>query len=212
MRLILARHGETAGNRDRLALGRLDVPLNDTGCLQAQALSRFLERVPLVAVYSSPLRRALETAEAVAAPHRLHVQPEEGLTEMDVGEMDGHTIEEMQKLHADFLRRWFTSEAATLRMPGGECLQDVRERCCESLSRILTRHPDDTVCAVSHNFTIHVLLCHALGLPLSEFRRLRHDLAAVSVLDFHGERAVLVRLNDTCYLDEAGLSERPLYT
>jgi len=211
MRLILARHGETAGNRERLALGRLDVPLNDTGCLQARALAASLQRAPLAAVYSSPLRRALETAEAIAAPHSLEVCIEEGLAEMDIGEMDGHSIEEMQKLHGDFLRRWFTSEAATLRMPGGECLEDVRQRCCESLARILERHPEDTVCAVSHNFTIHVLLCHALGLPLSEFRRLRHDLAAVSVLDYRGEHVALVRLNDTCHLDEAGLSERPLY-
>lgn len=211
MRLILARHGETESNRERLALGRQDIPLNDTGRLQAQALARCLKDVPLAAVYSSPLRRAYDTAQAIAGAHDLPVEVDEGLAEMDVGEMDGRSLDEMREIHGDFLRRWLGPEAATLRMPGGESLQEVQDRAWDALRRIAERHPDDVVCAVSHNFTIHVLLCRVLGLPIAEFRRLRHDLAAVSVLDVTGDRAVLVRLNDTCHLEEQGLAERPFY-
>ena len=211
MRLILARHGETESNRQRLALGRADVPLNDTGRLQAQALARCLQAVPFAAVYSSPLRRAYDTARAIAEAHDLAVEVDDGLVEMDVGEMDGRSLDEMRQRDPDFLRRWLGPEGATLRMPGGESLQEVQDRAWDALQRIAERHPEDTVCAVSHNFTIHVLLCRALGLPIADFRRFRHDLAALSVLDLTGDRAVLVRLNDTCHLEEQGLAERPLY-
>ncbi len=211
MRLILARHGETAGNRDRLALGRLDISLNETGHLQAEALARRLQLAPLVAVYASPLRRACETARAVAEMHNLPVEVEEGLSEMDVGEVDGLSMEKVRELYPGFLQRWLGPEVATLPMPGGESLQEVQDRAWEAVQRIAGRHPEDTVCAVSHNFTIHVILCRALGLPITEFRRLRHDLAAVSVLDISGDRAVLVRLNDTCHLEEQGLAERRPY-
>ena len=211
MRLILARHGETESNRERRALGRQDVPLNETGRLQAQALARCLEPAPLAAVYSSPLCRALDTARAIAEAHDLPVAVEDGLAEMDVGEMDGHSLEHLWERHADLLRRWLGPEAATLRMPGGESLQEVQDRAWDALGRLAGRHPDGIVCAVSHNFTIHVLLCRLLGLPIADFRRFRHDLAALSVLDLTGDRAVLVRLNDTCHLEEQGLAERPLY-
>src|SRR3989337_4449333 len=120
MRLILARHGETESNRERLALGREDVPLNEKGRLQAAALARSLEGLSVAAVYSSPLARAYDTARAVADPFGLEVQVEDRLIEMDIGEMEGLTPKELQAEHADFIRRWFTAEAATVPMPGGE--------------------------------------------------------------------------------------------
>jgi broad specificity phosphatase PhoE len=206
MHLILVRHGETASNRQRLGLGRQDVPLTELGRRQAEALAGCLERMPVAAVYSSPLCRALDTARAIADRFGLAVEVEEGLSEMDVGEMDGLTFEEMRQRHAEFLRRWQGSELATLRMPGGESLQDVQERATAALRRIAERHPNDTVVAVSHNFTIRVLLCHALSLPIAEFRCLRHDLAAMTTLDVRGQRMILVHLNDTYHLEAQGLA------
>ena len=209
MHLILARHGETASNRQRLGLGRQDVPLTEVGRLQAEALAISLEQMPVAAVYSSPLRRALDTARAIAERQGLAVVVEEGLTEMDIGEMDGLTFEEMRQRHAEFLRRWQGDDLATLRMPGGESLQDLQERATEALRRLAERHDDETVVAVSHNFTIRVLLCHALNLPIAEFRRLRQDLAATTTLDVRDDRTVLVHLNDTCHLETRGLAEPP---
>lgn len=211
MRLILARHGETEANRDRLALGRLDVPLNDRGRLQAQALAQALEGVSLAAVYSSPLLRARDTAQAIADVHGLSVEINEGLTEMDVGDMDGLSFEEMRQQYPDFLSRWLSAEVATLRMPGGESLQEVQDRAWDATQRILEPHPDGTVVAVTHNFTIHVLLCRVLDLPISQFRCLRHDLAATSTLDIRDDHAVLVQLNDTCHLEAQGLAERTVH-
>ena len=208
MKLILVRHGETASNRDGLGLGRQDVPLTEKGRLQAQALAEALAGEEIAAVYSSPLRRAYETAAAIAAPHGLDVVTDEGLTEMDVGELDGLTFREMRERHPEFVSRWLGEEAGTLAMPGGgESLQDVQSRAAEAVRRICERHEGGTVVAVTHNFVIHALLCEALNMAICDFRRLRHDLAATSLLDVRGGRMVVVHMNDTCHLEARGLAD-----
>ena len=209
MRLILARHGQTAANREQLGLGLQDVPLTEKGLHQAEALAEALAEAKIDAIYSSPLRRALDTARAIASRHGLDVVTDEGLTEMDVGELDGLTFEEMRSRYPDFLSRWLGAEAGTLRMPGGsESLQEVQDRAREAVSRIAEHHERGTVVAVTHNFTIHALLCDALNMSICDFRRLRHDLAAISTLDVRDGRTVVVGVNDTCHLETCGLAER----
>ena len=207
MRLILLRHGETESNRQRLALGREDVPLNEKGRRQAGALASSLDGVTVSAVFASPLRRAVETARPLAEARGLDVQVDEDLTEMAVGELEGLTPQELRDRYGDFLRQWFSTEAGRLRMPGGESLQDVQDRAWAAIERLRERHPEDTVVVVTHNFTIHAILCRALGLPLASFRRFRHDLAAKAVLDVRQDRAVVISLNDTCHLEGEGLGE-----
>jgi len=207
MRLILARHGETDSNRDRLALGREDVPLNERGRLQARALARALAGQSIAALYASPLRRAVDTARALADALGLPVEIDHGLIEMDVGEMEGITFQEMRNRYGDFLRRWFSEDAGELPMPGGERLRDVQERAWAALERLRQRHPQSTVLAVTHNFVILTLLCRALGLSLADFRRFRHELGAFTTLDVRDDRIVLTRLNDTCHLQAEGLTE-----
>jgi broad specificity phosphatase PhoE len=211
VRLILVRHGETESNRERLTLGREDVPLNEKGRRQAAALVSPLAAAPVAAIYSSPLSRAVETARPLADALGLEVQTDDDLTEMDVGEMEGLSPQEMGERYGDFLREWVSPRAGDLRIPGGESLQDVQDRAWAAVERLRERHPDDTLVVVSHNFTIHVILCRALGLPLASFRRLRHDLAARAVLDLRDDRAIVVSLNDTCHLKAEGLAERHSY-
>src|SRR3990172_13222712 len=97
MRLILVRHGETDANKGSLALGRDDVELNETGRWQAQRVADALQRQPIAAVYSSPLRRTLDTARAIAERHQLAVQVDDGLIEMDIGEMEGLTYQQVRE-------------------------------------------------------------------------------------------------------------------
>ena len=201
MRLFLVRHGETESNRLNLVLGRDDVPLNERGLWQAERVGRALAREPLAAVYSSPLRRTLDTARAVAAPHGLAVQIEQGLVEMDIGEADGLTFAEVRSRYPGLLEAWASEEGPNEPMPGGERLVDVQERAWAAVQDIAARHADETVVAVAHNFVILSLLVRVLGIRLGQFRRLRHSLAAVSVVDFLPARVLLVRLNDTCHLE-----------
>ncbi|KKK76315.1 hypothetical protein LCGC14_2864920 [marine sediment metagenome] len=202
MRLYLVRHGETESNRRGLALGQDDVPLNEHGLWQAERVGRALASEPLVAVYSSPLRRALDTAGAVAGHHGREVQVEGRLIEMDVGELDGLTFDEVRKRYPDLLEKWVGEPGPTQTLPGGERLVDVQERAWALVNELAARHGDEAIAAVSHNFVILSLLTRALGIELAQFRRLRHSVGAVSVLDFSPKRVKLVRLNDTCHLEE----------
>ena len=211
MLLILVRHGETESNRERLALGREDVPLNERGRRQAAALTASLAGVPATAIYASPLRRAVETARPLAEALGLEVQVDEDLIEMAVGDLEGLSPQEMLERYGDFLREWFSTQAGSLRMPGGESLQDVQDRVWATIERLRERHPEETVVVVTHNFTIHAILCWVLGLPLASFRRLRHDLAAKAVLELRNDRAVVISLNDTCHLEAEGLVEARSY-
>jgi len=201
VRLFLVRHGETESNRLNLALGRDDVPLNERGLWQAERLARALAGEPLAAVYSSPLRRTLDTARAVAGPHGLAVQIEERLVEMDIGEADGLTLAEVASRYPGLLEAWASEEGPTRAMPGGERLVDVQERAWPAVQELAAHHGDEAVAAVTHNFVILSVLIRVLGMELAQFRRLRHSVGAVSVVDFLPARVTLVRLNDTCHLE-----------
>lgn len=212
MRVVLIRHGETAHNAEQLILGQADVPLNERGLLQAQALAKTVVGggpiAAVTAVYSSPLQRAVATATPLAETLGLLVQREAGLIEMDVGEMDGQTFPELQKRYPDFLRRWLSDELADVRMPGGETLREVQDRAWAAVESIRDRHSEETVAVVTHNFVVLTTLCRVLELPLAQFRHLRHDLAAVSLLELTPQRQVVLSLNDRCHLRAEDLDRR----
>lgn len=204
MRLILARHGQTNHNRDSIALGRDDVPLNETGLCQAAALAERLSSETIAAVYASPLQRAASTAAAIAERHGLGVTIEDDLVEMEVGELDGLPYPEIRERFPGLIERWLSESGPEYPFPGGESLVQVSERAWSVALSLSERHPDETVVAVTHNFVILCLLTRALGLELAKFRRLKHEVAAVSVVDFSGERATVVTINDRCHLDGCG--------
>jgi broad specificity phosphatase PhoE len=208
MRLILIRHGETEHNRGNITLGRADVELNDRGIAQARVLADSFIRPPAI-VYSSPLCRASDTASAIARHTGCEVQADNDLVEMDVGEMEHVTGEELRERYPDFLRVWMSDECADARMPGGETLREVQERAMRFVERAAAAHVNETVVAVSHNFVILTVVCEALGLPLSGFRRMRPAVASKSVVDMRDGRMRLVRFNDVAHLARAGLADDP---
>ena len=200
MRLLLVRHAETDHNREGLVQGRADHPLNATGRAQAAMLANCLRTVDIAAAYSSPLQRALQTAAPIAESHGLAIQPEEALAEMDVGDLDGLSGAEMRARYPEVLRAWAAGEAATLRLPGGESLQNVQDRAWSLVEALRRQDAEEAVLCVTHNFVALAILCRALNLPLGQFRRLRQSVCGLSVIDFRGERVQIVRLNDTCHL------------
>lgn len=201
MQLLLIRHGETEDNAGRLALGRREVPLNERGRAQAEALARALaDRHEIAAIYCSPLQRALSTARPLADELRLDIAIEPALTEMDVGELESLPFDEVRARYPDFMKRWLSDELADAVMPGGESLRQVQERAWPFVEAVVERHRDELVAIVSHNFVILTLLCRVLDVPLAQFRRLRQDLAAFSLVELTADRRTLLRLNDRCHL------------
>jgi len=206
MRILLIRHGETAHNAGRIALGQQDVPLNDKGLAGAQAVARaYGNGAPdIAAIYSSPLQRAVQTATPLAEALGLTVQVEPDLIEMDIGELEELSFPEVRERYPEFIEGWVSAECGDARMPGGESLAEVQERSWRAIESIRDRHPVLTVAVVTHNFVILTALCMVLHLPLGNFRRIRQDTAAVSLLDLTPERSMAHRLNDTCHLEDPG--------
>jgi broad specificity phosphatase PhoE len=208
MRLILIRHGETDHNADGMVQGRADIPLNDLGRRQAAALADSLRHTPVRAVYTSPLKRARETAAIVAAALDLPVTVEPDLIEMDVGRLEGLSGAQMRERFPEFLAVWAGPEGPDIPMPGGESLRQVQTRAWAVVERLREHHGDETVVAASHNFVIATIVCRAVGVPLSAFRRMRHGVASRTVIDVRPDRTQVVHLNDLCHLERAGLLSR----
>ena len=209
MRLILVRHGATDWNQQRRIQGLSNLGLNETGRGQAEALAQSLKDVKVDAIYTSPLRRAQETARAISRFHQVEVVTLEGLKELDVGEVDGLTYDEMRLQHSEFFTKWM-SDFTSVRLPGGGTVPELRDQCCATVQDIVKKQQpgrgekcgdeDKVVVAVTHFFPIMCIICNTLGLDLLSSRRLRLDVASMCTLEFHPERAVLVSFNDTCHL------------
>ena len=198
MRLILARHGETAWNRERRNQGRTPTPLNAEGNRQARNLAQALRNLPICAIYSSPLPRALQTAEAIGHTHSLPITPLDGLMEMDLGSLDGLTNQEMRRQFPDLLDLW-RNDPSAIQMPGGESLRDAQQRAWRTLEEIRQENPEGCAVAVTHNFVIGVIVLRALGLPLSAFQRIRIELGSLTILEHNKDRWRLISLNETLH-------------
>ncbi|MCX7707043.1 MAG: histidine phosphatase family protein [Anaerolineae bacterium] len=199
-RFILVRHGQTEWNRVERFRGRADVPLNDVGLAQAAATGRRIaaEWQP-TAVYTSPLSRSVVTAEAIAAPLGLPVTPLDGLADIHYGEWQGLTPEEARARWPELVHAWYTAPA-TVRIPGGESLADLRERAMAAIRELTSRHPGETIAVVSHTVVNRVILLAVLGLGNERFWRLRQDNCAINVFEADGSDFTLVTMNDTCHL------------
>ena len=169
--ILLARHGESDWNRARRWQGHADRPLTELGRAQAAALADQCDRFSLAAVYSSDLRRARDTARAVADRHGLPVVERQDLREVDCGSWSGCRHEDLPPAEID---RWKAGEKA---WSGGESYEEMADRLVEAVSEIAARHPDATVLVVSHGAAIRGVHARAAGLPIHEYRLLHPAIA-----------------------------------
>ena len=200
LRLILVRHGETERNFEARLQGRKsDIPLNEKGRKQAHYLGLALRGEKLEAIYSSPLKRALDTAQAISAHHHLEVQIDHALAEIDMGFIDGLDLSEVKENQKDFWKRWH-QEDYSVALPGGESLLQVQQRAWGAVQGIIKRHREGSVAVVSHGISLQTIITTILGAPLSIFIRFHLGVASITILHIDDNRTSLVILNDTCHL------------
>ena len=197
--IYLVRHGQTAWNREEIFRGRADVPLDETGLKQAELAGEYLKEVEIDAIYSSPLSRALETAEKIARFHNLKVQPFEGIVDMSFGNWEGHAHQEIKKNDSETYRRW-REEPHLVRLPGGESLDDVRVRSMAALNEVTKKHPGKALVLVSHRVVNKVLICGILGLDNSHFWQIRQDPTAINLIQYRNGKYILSLMSETCHL------------
>jgi broad specificity phosphatase PhoE len=206
MDLVLVRHAETEWNRVGRCQGFSDVELNKNGLEQTKELAKSLMDEPISAVYSSDLRRALDTAKAIADYHKLAVEVDPDLREMNQGDLEGLTFVEIRERYASLLSRWADNPEA-VRLPGGESLKELQERAWRAIERIFIRHQNQTVVAVSHNLTIITLLCKFKGIGLHEFRSFKLKEASKNIILFRNGHFDVNVLNDVTHLTPELLTE-----
>jgi len=201
--IYLARHGETEWNAIRRVQGWTDIPLSTFGAAQAEALGGRLERVPLTAIYSSDLGRAMETARPTAERHGLIVTPLQALREKRFGDWEGLTQTQLERDYTELWYRYHTERDLDTVVPNGETWPQVMSRMTGALVGILRDHPgpDDAVLVVGHGGSGRVIILQALQAVLPTLLRLHLDNASLSRMDFHGKAdSRVVLLNDTSHL------------
>jgi probable phosphomutase (TIGR03848 family) len=194
MLAYLIRHGTNDLQEQGILAGWTPgIHLNQKGRTEAQALAQRLTPAEIEAVYSSPLERALETAEIIAGPHELQVVVREGLGEVRFGRWDGQPVERLRRR-----RLWRAGQIApsTMRFPGGESPREMQARVVAELENLRARHPQQTIAVVSHADVIKAAVAFYIGLPLDLFQRLVVRPASLTVLELGGPVARLLCLND----------------
>ena len=192
--LMLIRHGENDYSKTGRLAGRLPgVNLNERGRKQAEELAKALSQAPLAAIYSSPLERAMQTAEPVAKARGLKVIQAPGLMEANVGEWQGKSV---RRLALSKYWRIVQNAPSRARHPGGESFAEVQIRIVTTLENICAKHRDrDLIACVFHSDPIKLAVAYFIGMPLDHFQRLACDTGSVTLLGISSSNAHLVWLN-----------------
>ncbi len=197
---VLLRHGETPLSAERRFAGRGDIPLTETGRLQAKAAAqRLAARGGVNLIVSSPLQRARLTAEAVAAATGAPVQVDDGWIEADFGEWEGLSYAEAMERWPGAVTAWMKD--TSIAPPGGESFAAAGRRVLAALNRLLARSGPGRVVVVSHVTPMKTVLRHALLAPPPALRRMHLDVACLCEVDWYADGPAVVRsFNDTGHL------------
>jgi probable phosphomutase (TIGR03848 family) len=195
--LLLIRHGENEYVKTGKMAGRLPgVHLNERGQKQAEALGEALKDIPIKAIYSSPLERAMETAAPIASARKLQIIQEPGVMEADIGKWQGKSL---KVLRLTKVWKIVQNSPSRFRFPEGESFPEIQTRIADALERIVKKHnkpqADAIVAVVFHSDPIKLAVSHFLGLPLDNFQRLSCDTGSLTAIYASESGANLVKLN-----------------
>jgi probable phosphoglycerate mutase len=192
--LLLIRHGENEYVKTGKMAGQAPgVHLNERGRKQAAELAEALKQIPVKAIYSSPLERAVETAEPLVEGRKIKIQLRPELMDTDIGQWQGRTLKQVRRI-----KKWKIVQNAPSRFafPGGESFLNTQMRIASCLDEIVASHkPKDIVAVVFHADPIKLAVAHYIGLPLDNFQRLGCDTGSVTFLYVGEGSAHLIRLN-----------------
>ncbi len=204
--LYLIRHGETEGSEVKRYKGNIDVPLSEKGIKQADQVAKYLNRSykshkscnGLEAVYSSPLIRALKSAEIIAKPHGLEPIVIPDLRERSFGIWEGMSFNEIKDKYPEEFEAW-TGNPLKYSPIGGESTVEVRDRVVNALDNLLSNHNKEDIAIVAHGGVNRIILCHVMGIPLENIFRIEQDFAAVNIIEFYDKYPIVKLINGVFY-------------
>lgn len=202
--LLLIRHGQAIHNVAGRWEGWSEVPLTPDGQRQAEALARRLANwlPPVDQLFTSPLPRAWQTAQAIARALDLPAVPHEGLREIDFGQVGGHTMESFRESMPEVYARWQNRADLTFQFPGGEQRQAFFQRVGRALDEIVGQHPDEQVAVVAHGGTLRAGLAHLFPETKRDWWSYALDNASLTHVRFKNGSKDLLALNDCQHLGE----------
>lgn len=175
------------------------MPLNENGLAQAERIALRLAPHKIAAVYASPLPRAIQTAQPLAASHKLTIEPTADLLDIDYGAWEGMARDDIQAKYPDLYTKW-TKTPGKVKFPGGESTRQVRLRVETLLNDLREEHLGETVALVSHRVTCHIALCVALDLPNDAIWHLRQDVGCINEFEERDGVYVVTLMNETDHL------------
>jgi len=198
--VLLVRHGQTESNITGFFMGWSNEDLSDLGYAQAQRLSSRLASLPIASVYTSPLKRAYNTALILAKPHNLEPKVLDDLIEIRLGDWQGLHRDEISQRWPEL---WQQSriDPSEVTLPNGESFQQVTDRAVRAFEMIVADNQDKQAVMVTHEVVIRVLVAHVLGTSNSIYRRFEVGNASLSIIRVSDGKARLVTLNDSSHLD-----------
>jgi broad specificity phosphatase PhoE len=199
MKLILIRHGETLSNKEKRIQGKSDVELSTVGIEQAHLLAISLKDYPIKAIHTSPLKRAMQTAEIINEFHRKELHIHQDLMEMDYGDFEGISFKNIIAGEKDFIDKWMTNPAS-VKMPNGESLTQLQERAWRALKSIINK--DENALVVTHNFTIATIICRIKNISLNEFQSSLVGNASKTIVNYQKDGIFIETFNDRSHLPE----------
>ena len=199
--IIVIRHGETQWNRGEIFRGRHDIGLNKSGIRQAESLGNYLAELKLEAIYTSPLKRARDTADSVARNQGLNIRIAPELIDLDYGAWEGQSHQAVKNNYPELYRKWLKAPHR-VDFPDGENLEGVRERAKSLLGRMPVKHTGK-LALVSHRVVNKILICLMLGLDNSHFWDIKIDLGGITIFEHTNSRYRLIKHNDTAYLSQS---------
>jgi broad specificity phosphatase PhoE len=202
-RVTLIRHCEAMGNYERIFQGHTDADISENGKIQLELLSVRCRNMPIDVLYSSPLKRAYLTAEAVNTYHHLPIQVDAGLVEINGGLWEGEKWEELPALYPEHALQWNT-KPYDFAPPQGESMRQVYDRMWNTVTKIVAENQEKKIVITSHGCAIRNFLCHAMGKPIEQLNDVDWcDNTAISIIDFdEAMEPHIVLLNDSSHLTE----------
>jgi phosphoserine phosphatase len=205
--ILLTRHGHVEGIEPPRFRGRADLALTARGVAQAEALARRIASGwRATRIYSSPARRCLATAAAVANACRLEPRVLDALNDIDYGAWQSHTYDEIKDAHPDMFAAWFATPHL-VRFPNGESLQDLLARTADALRTVLALNDDETAVLVGHDSVNRALLTQLLDQPPSVFWRIAQHPCCINEFNIEHGHMRAIRINDVCHLDHLDVRE-----
>jgi phosphoserine phosphatase len=200
--IYLLRHGETEWNREQRAQGcSNDIPLSEVGIKQAESVAKRLKNEKIDVVFSSPLKRAYQTAKMIANIHDKDVCINKEFLEINFGLWEGLNFQEIGERYPEIIKIWRATPHLA-EIPNAESLISLKERSMKKLNEILKEHENKNIAIVSHGITCKVLISAIMGIDLCNLHKIRQDNTALNIFEYRNNNFYTLQLNDTCHLKE----------